>query len=152
MLDTEDKVQGVGVYAEFRQPGQTLQMFITPDAYTTKGEIVPMSIHRRIVTPETPKKPWKRTSLESATVLALVTTGKELRDDKIEETIRDRMKYGFSLLDEMINKGWEAIKEPFVFEVTQIDADDISADKTPNKTLYRIHISRKALGYPAELI
>jgi hypothetical protein len=151
MLDTEEKVQGVGVYVEFRQPGQTLQMFVTPDAYTNNGQLVPMSLHRRIVTPTTLKGPWKRVALESPEVLKLVASGNKILDKDIEAIIESRMKYGAPLLDEAVNKGWAAVEKPFVFEVSTYDADDLAADKTPNKILYRITLCRTALGYPAEL-
>lgn len=152
MLDTEQKVQGIGVYAEFSQPGQTMQMFITPDAYTNKGELTPMALHRRIITPAENKKAWKRIALDSPEVIGLVTSGGNLLDSGIERVIGDRMKYGIAIFEEMLNKGWTTVKNPFVFEVSSYDADDISADKTPNKILYRIYLVRAALGYPAELV
>lgn len=152
MLDTESKVQGIGVYAEFTQPGQTMQMFVTPDAYTSKGGLAPMSLHRRIITSDSTKKGWKRIALYSPEVLGLVASGGQLKDSGIERVIGDRMKYAIMLFEEMLNKGWTTVKNPFVFEVSSYDADDISADKTPNKILYRVYLVRAALGYPTELV
>jgi len=62
MLDKEKKVQGIAIYAEFRKPGETMQIVLTPDAYTTSGSLIPMTMVRRIVTKITPKKQWKITS------------------------------------------------------------------------------------------
>lgn len=152
MLDTEQKVQGIGVYAEFSQPGQTLQMFVTPDAYTNKGELVPMKLHRRVITPTTTKSAWKRISLESPEVVKLIAKGEQILDKDIERITNDRMKYGIALFEEMMNKGWVTVKDPFIFEVSSYDADDLSADKTPNKVLYRIYLVRSALGFPSELV
>ena len=59
MLDKEKKVQGIAVYAEFRRAGQTMQLIVTPDTYTTTGNLVPMNLIRRVVTKDTPKKQWK---------------------------------------------------------------------------------------------
>ena len=152
MLNTEEKVQGIGVYAEFTQPGQTLQMFITPDAYTNKGELTPMTLHRRIITPAETKKAWKRVALDSPEIVKLIAKSEKILDKDVERITEDRMKYAIQLFEEMMNKGWVTVKDPFVFEVSSYDADDLSADKTPNKILYRIYLVRTALGFPAELV
>ncbi len=39
MLDATKEVQGIALYAEFRKPGAMMQIFITPDGYSTDGGI-----------------------------------------------------------------------------------------------------------------
>jgi len=154
MLDKEKKVQGVAVYAEFRKSGQTMQLLITPDAYTNAGTLVPMALHRRVVTPITPKKQWKSTSFRNTQVKELVEsgTGATLGDDSISAFTDERVRYGLPYFDEILSGGWTLENKPILTEVSRHDTDDLAKGKTPNKVLYRIHISRKALGFPMELV
>ena len=152
MLDKEKKVQGVGVYAEFRKPGATMQLLITPDVYTHSGTLVPMALHRRVVTPITPKKQWKTTSFRNMIVKDMVESGKTLDDSERTIFVDERVRYALPYFDEVLKGGWSIQNKPILTEVSRHDADDLIKGKTPNKVLYRIHISRKALGFPAELV
>jgi hypothetical protein len=148
MLDKEKKVQGVAVYAEFRKPGQVMQILVTPDAYNTSGSLVPMSFHRRIITPATPKKQWRTTSINSKEVKDLIDNNQVLPDSAKDDFTENRMRYTTSYFDNLISHGWTMEKTPILTEISRHDADDIGKSKTPNKVIYRIHISRKALAFP----
>ena len=148
MLDKEKKVQGVAVYAEFRKPGQVMQILVTPDAYNTSGSLVPMSFHRRIITPATPKKQWRTTSINSKEVKDLIDNNQVLPDSAKDDFTENRMRYTTSYFDQVISQGWAMDKTPILTEISRLDADDIGKSKTPNKVIYRIHISRKALAFP----
>jgi hypothetical protein len=147
MLDKEKKVQGIAIYAEFRKPGETMQIVITPDAYTTSGSLIPMTMVRRIVTKITPKKQWKITSFID-NLSEMVSKGELVADSDKETFTETRMRYATSYFDLVINQGWELEKKPILLETSRHDADDLAKGKTPNKLLYRAHISRKALGFP----
>ena len=148
MLDKEKKVQGVAVYAEFRKPGQVMQILLTPDAYNTSGSLVPMAFHRRIVTPDSPKKQWRTTPITSKEVKVLVESTALLPDSDKDTFTENRMRYTTSYFDTLLTNGWVMEKTPILTEISRHDADDIGKSKTPNKVIYRIHISRKALGFP----
>ena len=148
MLDKEKKVQGVAVYAEFRKPGQVMQILVTPDAYNSSGSLVPMAFHRRIVTPATPKRQWRNTSITSREVKDLIDNNQVLPDSDKDAFTENRMRYTTSYFDTILSNGWSMEKTPILTEISCHDADDIGKSKTPNKVLYRIHISRKALGFP----
>lgn len=154
MLDKEKAVQGVGVYAEFRKVGQTLQMLITPDAYTTSGRLAPMTIWRRVVTPATPKKQWSGSRLNHREIKVedLVDNKQTISDADKDAFVENRMRHATSLFDSLLNQGWALEKKPIAIEISRFDADEIIQNKTPNKALYRVKISRTALGYPAELV
>jgi hypothetical protein len=154
MLDKEKAVQGVGIYAEFRKVGQTLQMFITPDAYTTSGRLAPMTLWRRVVTPITPKKQWSGSKLSHREVKIedLVENKQTIADDQKEMFVDNRMRHATSLFDSLLNQGWALEKKPIAIEISRFDADEIIQNKTPNKALYRVKISRTALGFPAEIV
>lgn len=144
MLDKEKKVQGIAVYAEFRRAGQTMQLIVTPDAYTTDGNLVPMTLLRRIVTKETPKKQWKNSTLRGVNVEEQSKVEDKDRGDFAEL----RMRHAIHFFDQIITQGWTIQDKPILVEVSRHDADDLIKGKTPNKIIYRVHISRKALGFP----
>jgi hypothetical protein len=152
MLDKEAKVQGVAVYAEFVRAGETTQMLITPDCYTNTGTLTPMAIHRRVVTPASLKKQWRSTPLRNEQVKEFVAVGVQLDDEKVSDFTDTRMRYAFSFFDEMVRHDWVIRQEPILVEVSKYDADDIAKNTTPSRVLYRVGISRKALGFPAELV
>jgi len=149
MLTKEKPVQGIGVYAEFRKPGQVMQILITPDAYSNTGRLAPMGFVRRIVTPHTPKKQWQVSPLRSAELNELVENGKTISDTEKEGFAELRMRHATSYFDNVLAQGWTLEKKPILIEMSRFDADDILAGKTPNKMLYRVHISRKALDFPS---
>jgi hypothetical protein len=149
MLDKEKKVQGIAVYAEFRRAGQTMQLIVTPDAYTTEGNLVPMTLIRRIVTKETPKKQWKNSTLRGGIDLNEMVTGKiTLTDLEKSDFAETRMRHATHFFDQIVSQGWTIEQRPILVEVSRHDADDLIKGKTPNKIIYRVHISRKALGFP----
>jgi len=155
MLNKEAKVQGIAVYAEFRKPGQTMQIVITPDAYTHSGALVPMNIVRRIVTPETPKKQWRNSVLSSSTLKEFMGEGEvpnQLPDADKEVFTEKRMRHAVAYFDQILNNGWTIEQKPLLMEVSKYDADDLAKGKTPNKLIYRVGISRKAQGFPENLI
>jgi hypothetical protein len=148
MLDKEKKVQGIAVYAEFRRAGQTMQLIITPDAYTTEGNLVPMTLIRRIVTKETPKKQWKNSTLRGLDLNEIISEKRTLSDLDKQEFTEKRMRHATHFFDQIISQGWAIEQKPILVEVSRHDADDLVKGKTPNKIIYRVHISRKALGFP----
>jgi len=152
MLDKEAKVQGVAVYAEFARAGETTQMLITPDCYTSTGTLTPMAIHRRVVTPASLKKQWRSTSLRHEQVKEYLAVGVKLEDEKTSDFTENRMRYSFSFFDEMLRHGWVIRQEPILVELSKFDADDLAKGTTPSRVLYRVGISRKALGFPKELV
>ena len=155
MLNKEAKVQGVAIYAEFRKPGQTMQLIVTPDAYTTTGTLVPMNLVRRVVTPDTPKRQWRNSVLSSSALKEVMGEGEvpnQLPDADKEVFTEKRMRHAISYFETILNGGWTIEQKPILLEVSRHDADDLSKGKTPNKLIYRVGISRKAQGFPENLI
>ena len=148
MLDKEKKVQGIAVYAEFRRAGQTMQLIVTPDAYTTTGDLVPMTLVRRVVTKITPKKQWKNSILRDNNFVEMVDKGEVLSDADKDAFTERRVRHAIHFFDDVVRQGWEIVQKPILVEVSRHDADDLAKGKTPNKIIYRVHISRKALGFP----
>ncbi len=149
MLDTTRDVQGIALYVEFRKPGAMLQLFLTPDGYTTDGKEVPATLWRRVLTPSTPKKQWRNSGLSWRPVADL--NGEALPNEKKEEFAEKRMSFATQLFDSLLNGGWSMMKEPLLIETSKKDLDDVKMSKTPNKLLYRINQTRDAQGFPAEI-
>ena len=153
MLNKEAKVQGIAIYAEFRKPGETMQLLLTPDAYTTTGELMPMNLVRRVVTPETPKKQWRNSVLQNAPLRELIDNGvTTIADSQKDEFAEKRMRHALNYFDRIVAGGWVIEQKPILLEMSKHDADDLSKGKTPNKLIYRVGISRRALGFPENLI
>lgn len=155
MLNKEAKVQGVAIYAEFRRAGETMQIIVTPDAFTTTGDLVPMTLVRRVVTPETPKKQWRNTSLGMTPLQEILDKGvtPALIPDTSRETFTEnRMRHATHYFDRIVEGNWEIQQKPILLEMSKHDADDLSKGKTPNKIIYRMNISRKALGFAEKLV
>jgi hypothetical protein len=153
MLNKEAKVQGIAIYAEFRKPGETMQLLLTPDAYTTTGELMPMTLVRRVVTPETPKKQWRNTTLQNTPLRELLDKGvTNLADENKDEFTEMRMRHATHYFDRVVAGGWTIEQKPILLEMSKHDADDLAKGKTPNKLIYRMGISRKALGFSENLV
>lgn len=145
-MDKDKDVQGVAVYAEFARHNATTQVIITPDGFNTSGELVGLSIIRRVITTENPKKPWKFAILEAQ------APGVVLRDDELDGYCATRLVQATALLDQLIAGGWTFAGPPVLLETSKKDLDDVAAKKSPSKLLYRVGLSRTALAYPENLI
>lgn len=147
MQEKTEAVQGVGVYAEFRKGTGTTQIVFVPEGYTQEGVLVSAKVFRRVVTVDTPKKQWKFTAMPTSPVPTPFASPADA-----DNYVRDRMTYAVQLLDQLLRGGWEIVKAPITLEISRKDYDDIVADKTPTKLIYRINQSREALDFPAELV
>jgi hypothetical protein len=111
-----------------------------------------MALHSRVITPVSPKKQWRTTTLRHESVKGLLDEGRQIPEESVSEFTEQRMRYGLAMFDELIKHGWKIRQKPILTEISRFDADDIAKGNTPNKVLYRINISRKSLGFPAELV
>lgn len=149
MLDKNRDVQGIALYAEFRKPGAMLQLFVTPDGYALDDKEVPATMWRRVLTPATPKKQWRNSSISMRALTEL--NGEALADEKREEFTERRMSFATQLFDSLKSGGWSLTREPLFIETSKKDLEDVKMSKTPNKLLYRINQTRDAQGFPAEI-
>lgn len=150
MLDNTKEVQGVGVYAEFRKPGATMQMIVTPDGYTSDGKRVPANLFRRVVTPASPKKQWRNSPIPHDKFEEMA--GEDLALFQFEEYASTRLSSFANLFDAISNGSWQIVNKPFHLEVSKKDLDDVRSGKTPTKMLYRIGLVRKEQNFPEDLI
>ena len=125
-----------------------MQLLITPDGYNEEGKEVPASLYRRVVTPNTPKKQWRSSSLGMSRIREYMDAGLALEEEKKEEMAEGRLAFATQLFDSLMTGGWAIEKEPLFIETSKKDMTDIRLGKTPNKMLYRINQTRKAQGFP----
>ncbi|MGA1717715.1 MAG: hypothetical protein ACO38Q_02795 [Aquiluna sp.] len=152
MLDLEKDVQGVALYAEFRKPGATMQLLVTPDGYNEEGKEVPANVYRRVVTPKTPKKQWRSSNLRvTSKMRECKDHGTTLPDYEKNKIAEKRYAIAETLFDSLLSGGWTIEKEPLFIETSKKDMTDIRLGKTPNKMLYRINQTRKAQGFPESI-
>jgi hypothetical protein len=149
MLDATKDVQGIALYSEFRKPGATMQIIITPDGFANDGKEVSASLYRRVITPTTPKKQWRNSNLNMRAITEL--GGAQLDNGAKEQFAETRLGFATQLFDGIKNGGWNLIGDPMLIEASKKDLDDVQLGKTPNKMLYRINLTRTALGFPAEI-
>jgi len=153
MLDEKEEVQGVAVYAEFEKVGQAFQLLLTPDAYNKAGKLIPMAIHRRTVTKETPKKQWKSSKMNTEKVeKILATSGAYVNSSEVSNFTEERLRMTLPIFDQLLTSGWAIRNRPILVQFSKYDAEDVDAGKTPNKVLYRVQLCRLALGLSKDVI
>jgi hypothetical protein len=150
MLDKEQNVQGLSVYAEFSKPGFRTEMFITPDGFTPTGDLVPATVFTRVVSKEKPKKLWRQTTIQFADEIAKIGE-KELDLSQKEQYLSKRLEHLTSIFEGVVETGWEITSEPMLIETSLKDLQEVAKGETPIRVVYRINQSRKALGLPAEI-
>jgi hypothetical protein len=153
MLDRTKDVQGVAVYAEFTRgtDGPTMMMFVTPDGYDSEGTPVPAALFRRIVSPTTPKKQWKCSTMAWNAISereALL-----LEDGEKDVFAEARLRFSSALFDGLKSTvgavEWRPVGDPVFVEVSKKDLDDVRVRKTPTKVVYRITQTRAAIAAAA---
>lgn len=152
MPSATDTVQGVAVYIESHKDGSnmsgTTQMFIVPDGYNEDAEEVPGLILRRTITTQVQNEEWKFTNLPQS----LPAPAKPGDITDIDKYVEERMQFGETLFDYIIDNGWSLVGVPLMLEITRRDLLDIAKQKTPKALIVRMDKSRTAHGYPAKYI
>jgi hypothetical protein len=147
MADLAKDVQGVAVYAEFTRAGAASQVIIVPEGYDNEGRLIGLSIVRRVVTTDSPKKPWR-----FAILAAPPNAGDPVANADKDAYCATRMAVPATLFDQLATGGWVMVRQPILLEASKKDMDDIGMKKTPAKLLYRVSQSRTALGFPEALL
>jgi len=143
MLEDNGKdVQGIALYAEWKKPEALTQIFFTPDGFTTDGTLMRSQMYRRTITKENPRKQWRSTTLwgSQATKEDPELDGEPTRKERYVAT---RLKGVSQYFTRMLAGGWTMNGEPLLVEVSKKDLDDMAKDKTPNKFLYRVDLTKK---------
>ena len=148
-MEQTKEVQGVALYAEFSKSNATLMFIVTPDGFSQQGYEVRASLYRRVVTDYSPRKQWRNSSLSAIDFAKPLRAGDEFRRKRLAE---ERLSTVQQLFEIIGANGWTLIKQPIFVEVSQKDLDEIREHKTPSKIIYRINQTRKALGFPEEIV
>lgn len=142
------QVVGKGVYLEFTKGPMTTQLLILPEAMSSSGKLVPMTMFRRRLSPAAPRKTWKA----SASPLLSSVARSYGPSDTTQKVAQSLLSFTNPMLGSLKDNGWTPYKEPIVIEVTLEDIDLVRQAKTPYKVIGRVLKARKALGFPKEII
>lgn len=142
------KPVGAAVYLEFVKPNMTTQVLIMPEGTATSSRIVPMTLYRRRLSTITPRKSWKMVSAHYTA--AAVRMKHSLASTS--EIAQNLLMFTNPLLESLVKNGWTLYKDPIVVEVTAEDLELARESKTPYKVLGRVVKTRKALGFPKDIV
>ena len=137
------KVIGKGIYLEMPNADetQTTQILITPEGMSETGKPVAMAITYRTISDWSPRKQWRtqfirksdeKSASENVTAMA----------EQVENWFARQMSYGLTTIRN---------NTPLVFEVTNLDLNDVLDWKVPAPALRRILKARTTIGFPANL-
>lgn len=136
------KVIGKGVYLEIPNADetQTTQIIITPEGVSETGKPVAMAIIYRTISDWSPRKQWRTQFVRKADDK---TTAEniDLMVEQVEKWFQRQMSYGLGTLRNAT---------PLVFEVTNLDLNDVADWKVPAPALRRIIKARPTIGFPTE--
>lgn len=155
-MDKSAHVQGYGLYLEYEKPYtgtafSVQQVLVSPDGILPDGSVVPMRIYRRRMNPGDGKKQWNHTkAYDGLRVDALSGDVEQLTAEDWLKRATLRLDYAQNLFDSIATQGWTLRNRPIVFEVSQIDLQDIHDNKTPYKLMYRMQQSRLKAGFPVD--
>lgn len=153
-------VVGHAIYVELirsdSSSGYCQQLIITPEAKTTDGRVVPMTMYRRRLSTNAPRKTWQQTGSSRTAAFAMETSRSTMATastvDRAEAVLDDMTGFMSAALKSIASNNYKVREKMIVAEVTSVDMDDIRNGKTPYKLLGRFWKVRKALGFPAEFI
>lgn len=155
-MDKTSHVQGYGLYLEYEKAytpdsASVQQVLVTPDGLLPDGTMVAMRIYRRRMNPGDGKKQWNHTkAYDGLRVDALTGAVEQLDEETWLKRGTLRLDYAENLFSSIVLQGWTLRNRPVVFEVSQIDLQDIHENKTPYKLMYRMQQSRLKAGFPVD--
>ncbi len=137
------KVIGKGIYLEMPNADetQTTQIIITPEGMSETGKPVAMAIIYRTISDYSPRKQC-RTQFVRKVDEKSASENLDLMVEQTEKWFQRQMSYGLTTIRN---------NTPLVFEVTNLDLNDVADWKVPAPALRRIIKARATIGFPADL-
>jgi hypothetical protein len=137
------KVIGKGIYLEMPNADetQTTQVLITPEGISETGKPVAMAITYRTISDWSPRKQWRTQFIRKAEDKS-ASDNVTAMAEQVENWLKRQMNYGLTSIRN---------STPLVFEVTNLDLNDVLDWKVPAPALRRIIKARTTIGFPADL-
>lgn len=157
---TKLQVRGKALYLEFRHPSlqhHNFQLLFHPDGANSAGGYIRFGVFYRTLNSSYPKRPWStaRTAITGATNREfnelenrLVPLGDPSLIMSATESVLELVN---GLLDQATRQGYSLYKQPIIVEMSNVDFDDLSHERTPYALVRRVMSARKALGFPEDL-
>lgn len=144
------EIVGRAVYLEFTKMGATAQYLLLPEGMSTSHKVVPMALYRRKLTKVHPRKTWNVSASPSTAASIRARLGGSATSASIAE---EMLKLIITpVIAQLQLNNWKLYKDPIVVDVTMEDLEMVRNAKTPYKVLGRVNKTRKALGFPKELV
>jgi hypothetical protein len=136
-------VIGKGIYLEMPNADetQTTQILITPEGVSETGKPVAMAITYRTISDWSPRKQWRTQFIRKAEDKS-IAENTDTMVEQVENWLKRQMTYGLTSIRN---------STPLVFEVTNLDLNDVLDWKVPAPALRRIIKARTTIGFPADL-
>lgn len=151
-------VRGKALYLELKNERQTVQLVIHPDGVASDGTYVQFGTFHRVLNKNFPKRVWNHA----------ITSGVKNRDVDLEApaprpvapadhdvhlaTLALFRTHVDDILDQTTRQSYTLFKQPVVVEMSNVDFDEIQADKTPYALFRRVMSARKALDFPETVL
>lgn len=162
MSDQTNKLQvrGKALYLEFRHPAlqhHNFQVLFHPDGANSAGGYVRFGVFYRTLNSSYPKRPWSTAQtaiigVHSRDFDEVTNRLVPLADPSLimsgTESVLELVN---GLLDQATRQGYGLYKHPIVVEMSNVDFDDLSSNRTPYALVRRVMSARKALGFPEDL-
>lgn len=149
---TTSPVAGYAVYLEFVRPGITTQVILMPEATGSSHNRSRIVMYRRRLT-KLQRKTWKASTAGTSSfeMISGAASGVAVTRDEIVSRLTH---FTLPLLRSlaMEDRAYVLYGKPIVVEVTAEDVEQARILKTPYKVLGRIMKTRKALGYPNDIV
>ena len=148
--NTANPVVGHAVYLEFVRAGITTQVILMPEATGTSHSRARMTMYRRRITKHV-RKTWK-SSIAGTTSFEMITTPTGADAPTRDEIVDRLLTFIQPLLRSLTTNEYVLYGKPIVVEVTAEDVEQARLHKTPYKVISRITKTRKALGFPSDIV
>jgi hypothetical protein len=146
--NTANPVVGHAVYLEFVRAGITTQVILMPEATGTSHSRARMTMYRRRITKHV-RKTWKASIAGTAAFDIIATSSVTPDRDEIVDRL---LTFIQPLLRSLTTNEYILYGKPIVVEVTAEDVEQARLHKTPYKVISRITKTRKALGFPSDIV
>lgn len=151
-------VRGKALYLELKNERQTVQLVIHPDGVASDEKYVQFGTFHRVLNEHFPKRTWNHAWVSAVKdrVLNLelpVPRPQSMGDVSVyQSTLHFFRTHVDDILDQCTRQGYSLFKQPIVVEMSNVDFDEIQADKTPYALFRRVMSARKALDFPDSLV
>jgi hypothetical protein len=151
-------VRGKALYLELKNERQTVQLVVHPDGISSDGTYVKFGTYHRVLNEHFPKRVWNHAYVSAVKNRSVDLDGPTPRPavpaetDVYQATLALFRTHVDDILDQTNRQGYTLFKQPIVVEMSNVDFDEVQAEKTPYALFRRVMSARKALDFPESVL